>query len=361
MKNIVRQAGIILGFLGLWYVFFLFLTYFLYPESGVVDNSRMRPHDQYVDNIFLKDTTSVLLGFWTIKHDTHRIIIIGSSTARVGIHPSVLQTLLPDFTITNASVGASTVTQLRQVVDVVRMSSPPSMKGTIFVVVPFYAEFVNGNTPYGHVLWENKNLTYLQLEALRYGLYKLRDNKVGLTIDPYFMPLAVHLLRPFLLWDIIFFGMQSYYVDGWLSIYSMMGKHQEELKGEAMKQNALMLWKEGLGNVKDFGNDAQMDDFIALCQEIAQSQASLVIVDLPVPPWVRERSEYYRKYILKMSLYLNEIKKIPRVRYIDLGQRFSNSTDLDFIDSSHPTKKAAEIWSKTVADFIVSQRRFLGF
>ena len=361
MKNIVRQAGIILGFLGLWYVFFLFLTYLFYPGRGAIDNSRMRPHDQYVDNIFLKDTTSVLLGFWTIKHDTHRIIIIGSSTARVGIYPSVLQTLLPDFTVTNASVGASTVTQLRQVVDVIRMSSPRSMEGTVFVVVPFYGEFVNDNTLYGHVLWKNKNLTYLQLEALRYGLYKLRDNKVELTIDPYFMPLAVGLLRPFLWGHIIFFDVQSYYVDGWLSLYSMMGKHQEELKGEAMKQNALTLWKEGLGDIKDFAQDPQMNDFLALCQEITQSGASLVIVDLPVPPWVRENSAYYKKYILKMSSSLNEIKKMPRVRYIDLGKRLPNSTDLDFTDSSHPTKKAAEIWSKTVADFIVSQRRFLGF
>src|SRR5208283_1192025 len=172
------------------------------------------------------------------------------------------------------------------------------------------------------------------------------------------MPLAVRLLRPFLFWDVVFFDADSFYVDGWMFLYSMMGKH-EDMKGEELKQSARAEWKVNLGDIKDFAQDSQMNDFLALCKDISRSGASLVIVDLPVPQWVRENSEYYKKYILKMSLSLNEIKKIPRAWYIDLGKRLPNATDLDFIDSSHPTKEAAEIWSKTVGDFIVSQRRFL--
>jgi len=362
MKNIVRQAGVILGFLGLWYLFFLFLTYLLYPENGVVNNSQMRTrNDQLIKSIFLKDATNDLLGFWTSKYEAKRIIIIGGSNAGQGILPSVLQTVFPDYTIHNASVRASIVPQLRQIVDVIRMSSPGSMEGTIFVAGIFYGLFYNDHAEYGHVVWKNKRITYLQSEALRYGLYSPRDDKLALTLAPHLMPWAVRLLRPFLFWDVIFFDADSFYVDCWMFLYSMMGKHEEEPQGEKMKQSAGEEWKVSLGDVKDFAQDSQMNDFLALCQEIIQSGASLVIVDLPVPQWVREKSAYYKKYILKMSLSLNEIKKIPRVRYIDLGTNTSFSTDSNFRDSAHPTREAAEMWSKTIAGFVVSQRRYLGF
>jgi len=360
MKNIFRQAGIILGLLGLWYLFFLFLTYLFYPDSGVVDDNQAHRGYTFTKSIYPDGGSSVDLGVWLSKNAPHRIIIIGSSNAQGGIRPTVLQTLLPDFAIYNGAIGGSNVTQLREILDVVRMSSPQSMKGTIFVAGIFYGTFFNDNVSGQHVLWKNKDLTIFQSDGLRYGLYKPKDNKLELTLEPHLMPWAVRLLRPFLFWHCIFVDVRSHYVDFWDSFHSMTGMH-EGMQGEELKQSVLAQWKVSLGDIKGFAQAQQMNSFLELCQEIIQSGASLVIVDLPVPQWVREKSAYYKKYILNRPLYINGIKNIPRVRYIDLGTSLPGRPDSDFSDSVHPTKEAAEMWSKTIADFVVSQRRYLGF
>jgi len=360
MKNIFRQAGVIFIFFGLWYLFFLALTYLFYPDSGVVDDNQAQHGGMLTDSIYPDGGANVDLGFWVSKNGPHRIIITGSSNASEGILPSVLQPVFPDFAIYRGAVGSSNVAQLRQIVDVIGLSNPASMEGTIFIIGIFYGTFFNDDVPIQHVLWKNKILTKLQADGLRYGLYQPREDKMALTLDSHLMPWAVRALRPFLFWHMIFVEAKQSYIHFWDSVHSAMGKH-ENIKSEEFKQSSLAQWEYYLGDIKGFAQTQQMDSFLALCQEIAQSQASLVIVDLPVPQWLRERSEYYKKYVLNRSVYLNGIKKIPRVRYIDLGANAACSIDSNFRDSSHPTKEAGKMWSQTIADFMVSQRRFLGF
>ncbi len=365
MKNIFKQMAVILLFFCLWYVFFLFLTYHFYPENTVVDNSRLHERNNRLvlgklkSNIFLNDAQNILLGFWVTKHESKRIIIIGGSNA-LRINPAVMQKALPDFTINLAAVRNSNITQLRDIVYVVRKSSPGSLKGTIFIIGVCFATFFNDNASGGHVLYENKNLTFLEAEGLRYGLYKLRDNKLELVLAPRMMPLAVHLLRPFLLCDLVFYDLKSYYDNSFASLHAVQKKPQD-LKGEEFKQASLAEWRDSLGNIRDFAEDGIMSDFVTLCKEIEKSGASVVIVDLPSAPWMQNESEYYKKYTLKRLLYLDEDRIIPRLRYVNLATLLPPITDGDFVDSVHPTKEEGEMWSKAIAGFVLSQRKFLGF
>jgi hypothetical protein len=354
MKNIFRQAGIFIIFLGLWYLLFLFLTYLFYPDSGVIEDNQTHRWTALTESIYPDGGANVDLGFWVSKNGPKRIIITGASNAREGILSSVLQGVFPDFTIYNATSGSSNVTQLRQIVDVVSMPSPGAMKGTVFVMGIFYGTFFDDNVPTQHFLWKNRILTKLQADGLRYGLYRPIGDKLALTVAPPMMPWVVRALRPFLFWHIIFLDIKLSYVDFWTSVHSMTGK-TEDFKGETLRQDALAKWKVDLGDIKDFAGDAQMHRFVSLCKEIVQSGASLVVVDLPVPQWLRERSEYYKKYTLQRPLYINEIKKMPAVRYLDLGAIVPGCGDLDFRDSAHPTREAAKIWSKAIVDFMVSQ------
>ena len=227
MKNIFRQAAVILIFLGGWYLFSLFLSYHFYPGHVAVDNSNTEPSSKIKNSIFLSDSADDLFGFWGIKSGPKRMIILGASNAQEGILPSVLHQQLPDFTVYNASVGGSNTTQIRQIVDVIRMSNPGSLKGTIFILGVFFGTFVNDDSQVGHVLWLGKNITLLQLEGLRYGFYRPNDKTLELTINPSLMPLTVQLIRPLLFWDIFFFDLRVDYADFWERLHSKKANQLE--------------------------------------------------------------------------------------------------------------------------------------
>ncbi len=364
MKNILRQTGIIIAFFSFWYLLFLLLSYHLYPISKVIDNSRVG-HSNHVrgdvlkGNIYLYDAPNILLGSWLSKHNTNRIIILGASNS-VKMRAAIMQKILPDFSVNHATVRGSNVTQLRNVVDVFRMSSQGSLKRTIFIINLFCGTFINNKSSMGHVVWKNKNLTYFEAEGLRYGLYKLSNNTLEPTLDPHFMPLAVHLLRPFLLGEIILYDIKLYYDNFWLSLHPSKGSPQDS-QGEEMKRASLVEWKNAYGDIREYMEAPEMDSFISLCKEIEQSGGSVVVVELPTPSWMHGINEYYKKYISKRQLYINKIETIPRVRYIDLATLLPPIPDADFVDSVHPTQEEAEVWEKAISQYVLSQRRFLGF
>ena len=145
MKNIYRQASFLLIFFCLWYLVLFLVTYLFYSDSGEFGSYKNGLLGKVpTRTIFLDSGANVDLGFWVSQHKTHRIILTGASNTGEGLKPPIMQEVLPsDFTIYNATMGGSNSTEIRQILDVARMSNPGSMKGTIFIIGVFFGTFFN--------------------------------------------------------------------------------------------------------------------------------------------------------------------------------------------------------------------------
>jgi hypothetical protein len=349
MKNIFRQLGIMVGFLGIFYLFFLVLTYVLYPDTTIDNNN---PTKSFF-NFYQPPPQNLTLKIWGIKFPSlKRVFIMGSSDVYAGFSPSEFQKALPEYSISSLAMSDSNFTQLKNIFDVIQMSSVGSMKDTVFIVGLWYTQFSDAPIP-DRSQSQDTNLTQVEAEALRYGLYRVKNDELEPVFDPHSMRLAVDLLRPILLCHVIFLNVNNLYGDFWIWMHQLRGESAVSAPmpiQEGVKQAALMDWAKRSGNINDYmEGGVQVQKFLDLCGAITRSGASLVLVDMPVPQWHRERSIYYKKYALRKSFYLDQILKMPKVQYIDLSSYFPDS---DFIDSAHPTEQGTKDWSRVVARWL---------
>jgi len=326
MKNIFKQLGLIGGFLGVFYMCFVLAGSLLCPK------------------IFMDLGAQQAL--------TKRMFIVGGSNAFMGLRPAVFQNIFPEFTVFGMEGPGIHAQQLRDLFDMVKLTSGGSLKGTVFVIGIGFSQFMEAPERL-RIAASDQDPTAMEKEGLKYGLYRIKDNELELINDPHLKPLAHQVLSRRLLWYLLIMKGYQCYEGLWQWVDRLTGRLSPPSIDERTRQNSLILWTKTLGSMGDYmERGREWKRFWSFCQEAHQSGASLVLVDMPMPGWLREHSPYYQKYISKRGNYLKQILTMDQVSYIDLTDHFP---DTNFIDSAHPTAQAAQDWGRQVAQFIQSR------
>ena len=303
--------------------------------------------------------TLVAAGTYLLRQtDRPKLLFIGGSQVGFGFRPEDLEVLFPDYEVHNLSLPVSNITEMIQVVSSIRDVLPRSvyLEKSAFVIGVWYGSFYVNKS-----LWP-KGYTYFQRESERCRLFKVH----GLSVEPLFSPetrfLLVHLMRPYFWCSSVVikvrallgrsgaYGRVKAFIHDlrqnrrfdWTLLWRECPVVDQAYKEAAIRQYALA------GSPEGILYEEQFLEFTRLRNLVTSTGARMVIVNLPVPPWHMRRAPLYWDYVRRVPSELFVEPKSGVVDYIDLSNIFDFES---FCDSTHPTRRAASIWSARLAAY----------
>jgi hypothetical protein len=346
MKAIIRQAGILIMFLAAFYLGLFFLSFLFYPAGykGPIDTSEASK------TVFLTAPRLLAMNITQLSASgKKKLIFLGSSNVEEGFRPSEIKMFCPEYEIHNLAIGASNITQLRQVADLL-FSAPPagSLDGSVFVLGIWYGSFVHDAAR-----WK-KGVTSLERELFRYRTYRMHNGKPVPTFGWKALPYWNLALRPvFFISGIIenleneaFPKMKRFAAvcihERQVDFGILYGKNTRDAVAEKDKKYALSYWRDYMNTPDECLVDEQFKELLALCEVLEKKKVRVILVDMPLPQWHSERSPYFRCYQRKKTEFLGKVLASMAVTYIDLQDM---GLDSDFYDSTHPVPEVTRYWS----------------
>jgi len=354
MKPIIKQLAAIAAFLFLWYAALVAVSYALYPEGRVVGGIDTAESSA---TIFYSGDRCIMFGLPKLAQSPKdRIFLIGASNVRDGFRPKELQSLLPSYEVHNLGLGASNISQMQDIANLLFALPRPVLERSVIVIGVWYGSFVaNGSqqdTVHASMLAEQE----------QYGLYKFDHGRAKLNVNSGLLPYMVAAMRPYFMCHIAASKVREFAVDAreWLHIFLRERRVPDFRPGarpkvdDRYKDEALKKWADYMGSADGKFKDEQFKKLIGLCRAIHESGASVVIVDMPLPRWHRDGSRNYAEYQKVKMAYIDEALKTGRARYLDLEETI---TDEDFCDSAHPKAAATKRWSELLGKAITDMSK----
>ncbi len=94
--------------------------------------------------------------------------------------------------------------------------------------------------------------------------------------------------------------------------------------------------------------DQQFDELLELAKLLDATGARLVIVDMALPRWHTEHAKYLPSYAAQREKYWAELKKLPRVHFVDLTTAEKLVEDEAFYDLNHVTLESTQLWAEAL-------------
>ncbi|RJP17961.1 MAG: hypothetical protein C4520_15250 [Candidatus Abyssobacteria bacterium SURF_5] len=335
MKSILRQAGLLVVFAALWYLI-LYAGYYIYEEWT-------RPP---VDTIcFVEAYRTLSLDACRLqRNERPKLIVLGSSNALFGFRPDELQPLFPQYEAANLSLPGSNMTDTRQVIELLEQLLPAHVKDkSLFVIGIFYGS-VYGN---GH------NVNEALVES---RLYRWNGDGIRPIVPAQRVDLLVRVLRPVLVLNRPLKNSLSFFH----SLSSNRPAAAEaappavirQPSGEKIVQIDRNQWKQRTDNTDSrcrFENEERgFEELVRVCDLIQSCGGKLLLVDLPLPEWHQNVSEYHEKYQAQKQQHLAEALRYPSVYYVNLLENEKLCDERNYLDATHPGPVAATLWSKTL-------------
>ncbi len=283
-----------------------------------------------------------------------RILVIGSSNVREGLRPAQLEARLGTIEVDNLALSSSNIRQVGQVVDLVYDEIPQqSWPQTTFVLGIWYAMFAPDERCYP------TNVTDLDIERLRYGLY--RRNAAGFVERRFpkaWTPVLGEALRPVLLVSRMYQGAISPLLSPRVALLRLIGETPPDFRGADRnslilgpeeRKAALLFWHRYMGPPGEW-DETGLPRLLELAHKISGRGSRLVILDLPIPTWHREAVPQFTEYQRRKQAFLQQAEKLPGVTYASMQDSFS---DDDFYDSAHPRPRVTGRWAEQAAEAIL--------
>jgi hypothetical protein len=340
-------------------VLYFFVLYFIgFGFSYILFSDKQREYaiDTYESHnkIYFNPYRNILLGLPKLAFsDKAKILLLGSSDLLYGFRPRELNEVFPDYEIHNFGMHSSNLTETKQLVDlIVKVLPKENLKKSVFVLGLFYSILVEDSVHY----WETAGKTNLvfTFEASSPCLYKMSGKDIVPNMQIKYMPYVVALLRPCLMFQIIL-DKAAVFINSSRSFLHLLIREQKfnflvffhhlnyMCVDEDYKKDALVFWEDFMGSKNGILADEQFEVLVSLSKVVSASGAKLIIADLPVPAWHRQRSAYFLSFQKKKTNYLNQCLNLPNVKYIDMQQ---SMLDADFLDSAHPVPEVTRKWSE---------------
>lgn len=348
MKLILTQLARLGAALLAIYGLVLGITLLLRPSErgqGALDSARAG------ESLYLTEPKYVFFARSQLDTTRDKVLVLGASNTLVGFKQGELQALVPDQEVHNISVSGSNITQLRQVVQLVReVQSPEARRHDTYVLGLWYGTFAadraRWNTPDRH-----PGDTDIDLERYRYGFYRRSEGGAVALLPPSGLDTGAHLVHPYLVLD-------SVTRDVTQSLRGRLSGKAPKLTDRERNQRTvqpseyagyLAFWRHYMGDI-DRLEDEPFQTLAKTVDEIVADGSRVVLVDLPIPAWHADGSPLHADYAQRMAKLLPEMAERPGVSVVRIAGRDNE----DFSDEVHPKPRVTARWSEALASSLSS-------
>jgi hypothetical protein len=345
MKLILQQIARLLTALTALYGVSVAISLLLVPaaEPGQRLDAARAP-----STLFLTEPKYVFLARSRLNTSVDKLILVGASNTLAGFKQAQVQALLPALAVHNLAVGGSNMTQIGQVVDLVReVQTPEVRRRNTYVFGLWYGLFAADKarwyTPDRH-----PGDTDIDIERYRYGFYRRTDFGPVPVLPPQYLQAGVLLIHPYLV-------LERTARDLTASLRQFMAGKRPALTDEqrnavvlndAQRRNYLAFWREYTGLAETLG-DAPFQALERVVDNILAEGGRVVLVDLPIPDWHARGSLLAADYRRHMDELLPELQNRARVSVVRMDD--ADAAD-DFSDEVHPKPRVTGRWAQRLAD-----------
>ncbi|PCJ57057.1 MAG: hypothetical protein COA79_17150 [Planctomycetota bacterium] len=358
MKLIVKQLSYLL-------ISFVFFTAMFGVSSKVFFSYPSRIDTNNVSQTLFNSESQLVMFHRNILWDKEqKMLIYGSSIARKGLRPELLESEKIKCEFHNLSLSASNITQMNQEVRMLLNEKEVSgMDGLIFLFGITFQSFVENK-----YRWK-KDLTMFDLSKKQFFLFEGDANEFYPRLKPDNFILQKEMITPFLFIDKVCSLIALYPVKirsrlvkvvsggGWLGD-NFFVKLNDRVMTQAQKDKAFLFWENYFKRDDGTVGEEQFEELKGMIKEIIERGCKIEIVNLPVPHWLSERMGQYKDYEVKINQLKNWLFGLENAGFIDLKDM---NDDIDFYDSSHPKPDVILKWNNRLLqelktrDYIKSQ------
>jgi hypothetical protein len=299
------------------------------------------------------------------------LVIAGASAAQEGFHPGVMQTVAPNLLAHNLSMGGANISEVGQIIDHVLKSGPriEIINNSVLVLAVSYAMFVPDQKRWRDPVFvppeaikHNEILTDIEREALRCPYACNVESLFFRTAPGWLVNLAKERYTPFLH---IIRRLPVHPGDPLLrkGIWKQdprkphrLGSSKEPANDPPkappepyliMAHRQMDFLTEYMGQPRGVLHDEQFEKLDALINKLRSRGLRVVIIDMPLPSWHREKSPFFVPYQIKLRASLAPHLESRAVEFVNLSAAIP---DDEFRDSVHPKAEAAIHWAKVLVE-----------
>jgi hypothetical protein len=345
MKLILEQIARLLTALVALYGVLLAITLWLVPHA---DPGQRLDTARAPSTLFLTEPKYVFLARSRLNTSADKLILVGASNTLAGFKQAQVQALLPALEVHNLAVGGSNITQISQVVDLVReVQTPEARRHNTYVFGLWYGLFAADSARW-YTPDRYPGDTDIDIERYRYGFYRRGDSGAVAVLPPQYLQAAVRLIHPYLVLDRTARDLTT-------SLRQFMAGKRPALTDEqrnavvlndAQKRNYLAFWREYTGLAETLG-DAPFQALERVVDNILDEGGRVVLVDLPIPDWHARASVLAADYRGHMDELLPELRNRAGVSVVRMDD--AGAAD-DFSDEVHPKPRVTGRWAQRLAD-----------
>lgn len=310
-------------------------------SSSPLDSSRAAA------SLYLTEPKYVFMQRSRLATSQPKLLVLGASNSLVGFRQAELAPLLPELEVHNLSVGGSNITQLQQIVELIReVQTPEQRRESTFVLGLWYGVFASDEARW-HTPDRHPGDTDIDIERYRYGFFRRGPHGAVPLLPPQYLDVGAALIHPYLVADQL--------------ARDVTQSLRERLRGKPPKltdreRNArvvtepeqrayLAFWQKYMGSVERL-SDGPFARLRQLVETLRADGARVVLVDLPIPPWHARGSALHADYARRLAALVPELEARDGVAVL----RLPGADDADFSDEVHPKPRVTPGWARALAE-----------
>lgn len=278
------------------------------------------------------------------------IYVLGSSSAQDGFAAQDLKFVFPGYKAHNLAMRAKNISDIKLIFQLVSSLTPEEDRATtLFVIGLNFPVFISndriaevGGDPEATQVRHGA----VEGEATRWPLFRVDEGVLRPALAPGKLRIAAQALRP------VFLAQREMERLKRLSSKQMDAQLQaivDASDGDSTPPEASLVWdantEQGRQTALDFWSlyadedrplpDEQFHELRDLCAMAGDLGVRVVLVDMPLPQWLKRRCPIYSWYRPRMDAAAPELARMPRVDFVDL-----HDLEVDFVDSVHPAPQS---------------------
>lgn len=350
MKLIFKQIGLLLSALIAMYGVLLVVSLLLEPRSEL--GQRLNAASA-ASSLFLTEPKYVFMARSQLNTLDDKAILVGASNMLAGFKQAQVQALVPGMQVHNLSVGGSNITQLSQIVDLVReVQTPQARQHNTWVIGLWYGVFAEDKAR-----WYSPDRhggdTDIDIERYRYGFYRRTEAGPKPVLPPRYLDAGATLIHPYLVLD-----RTARDLTGALRAF-MSGRpvgltdiqRNAIVLGNEQQRTYFEFWRSYMGDA-DTLDAAPFQVLENMVNGILADGGRVVLVDMPIPQWHSQGSSLWADYRRYADPLLARLQTHAGVKVLKME---GANADADFSDEVHPKPRVTPDWAQRLATVLNAQ------